>query len=395
MKTPDFGALLRQGLAPPSMNSLFVPLVDGIRHAITSLGIAVDRIQLPMTTDAGFRHPTLALVVITWDRDSGFDNIQTVSHAENDRRGGIDRLRSSPFQGIVTGEVSEVFVEDLGLITPSVPFLTTLQSRGYRGYLAMGLPMPGGFNQPLSIASQTPYNQHTLDEILARRDLLAMTVYSSYRHSQAERVARVYIGPKSGPRVLDGEIRRGRVHTVDAGILFCDIRNFTPLSQKLGAERIVELVNDLFAVIGEEAERRGGEILKFIGDAMLIVFDAADPSNSAAQAMVDTAAASAERIRSMACGIDVGFGGHVGKVVQGNLGTENRLDFTVMGPAVNLASRLESLSKTLGVTAVFSDAVIDRSGRLVPAGPQQVKGVEEVVEVSVLDNASLGVPPRD
>ena len=147
---------------------------------------------------------------------------------------------------------------------------------------------------------------------------------------------------------------------------------------------VVRVVNHVFAVVGEAAESRGGEILKFIGDAMLVIFPVSDSRTDVARAMVETARESLAGVEALDCDIHIGFGGHIGEVVQSNIGTPNRLDFTVMGSAVNLASRLESLCKTLNADAVFSDTVALEGRGLGPAGPQSVKGVAEPVETFTL-----------
>ena len=173
---------------------------------------------------------------------------------------------------------------------------------------------------------------------------------------------------------------------VEAGILFCDIREFTALTQQLGAEGIVPVVNCIFDVIGPTVQKHGGEILKFIGDAMLLVFptDESRSHQEVCNSMLDAVTESVEGVqklgKNLQLPLDVGFGGHVGEVLYGNIGTEERLDFTVMGPAVNLASRLESLCKRFNVSAVFSNTIATHSGKLTLLGYEQVKGIEKPVE---------------
>ncbi len=219
--------------------------------------------------------------------------------------------------------------------------------------------------------------------------MLALAIYGAYRTSQAIQVARSYIGPTTGPRVLNGDISRGSTHTIEAGIMFCDVRGFTSLSERLGAEAVVPVMNRLFEVIGEEAEARDGEILKFIGDALLVVYALGERTPAdVAHAMVETVRAAVERVREvaeeLALPVAAGFGCHIGEVVYGNIGTMDRLDFTVMGPAVNLSSRLESLCKVVDRPAVFSEAIARHVEGLRPGGRHAVKGITEPVPVSVL-----------
>lgn len=373
---------LDQCLQPPS----FLPLTVGIRDALAVEGIAVQRVQLPMSRLSGFRHPTYGLVLATWADDTGFDGSEVLTHQFLDglRAPGVE---NTPFADIVLRGGTQLFL-DLDQDDGGFASLAALRERGFRGYCALGLPLPGGDHQPLSVCRRGPFSDDELQRLLDLRHLLAAVVYAAYRTSQALRVAEAYIGADSGPRVLAGEIQRGSTRRVEAGIVFCDIRGFTPLSEKLGAEEVVAVVNEVFAAVGAAAEPRGGEILKFIGDAMLIVFPVqpgvGGPA-AVARAMVQTAAASMVAVEGLDSGVRVGFGGHIGEVVQGNIGTPTRLDFTVMGPAVNLASRLEGLCKVLGVGAAFSAAVGGLAGEgLVRAGEHRVKGVKTPVEVWVL-----------
>ena len=172
-------------------------------------------------------------------------------------------------------------------------------------------------------------------------------------------LADVYLGRQTGRRVLMGEIVRGQTEDIESGLMFCDVRGFTQLTERIGGAAIVDVMNELFAIIGQHAEARGGEILKFIGDAMLVVFPTTGQSTAViARDMADCVRSSLTDIQvfsqSRQLELGVGFGCHIGKVVYGNIGTPTRLDFTVMGPAVNLASRLESLTKAVGVSNLFS-----------------------------------------
>ncbi len=383
MPRPETVAHLHRALDASREPPSFLPLTVGIRDALASEGVAVERVQLPMSRLSGFRHPTYGLVLATWADDTGFDGSEVLTHAALDRIAGPG-VAKTPFAPIVLEGVPHI-LRDLGHDTGGFATLERLRARGFRGHCALGLPLPGGDNQPLSVCSRRPFTPAQLAAMVALRPLLAMVVYAAYRSSQALRVAEAYIGRVAGPRVLAGEIQRGSTQRVEAGIVFCDIRGFTPLSDSLGAEQVVALVNEIFAAVEAEAAPRGGEILKFIGDAMLIVFAGGGDRARLAAAMVETAAASLAAVAALGHGVRIGFGGHIGEVVQGNIGTPTRLDFTVMGPAVNLASRLEGLSKPLGVGAAFSGAVGEAlPGRLAAAGPQRVKGLADPVAVWVL-----------
>ncbi|MEY3013824.1 MAG: hypothetical protein RIT45_2559 [Pseudomonadota bacterium] len=383
MDQAEIANILSRALGAAADPPSFLPLVDGMRDAIRSAGVRVDRLQLPLSRLMGFRHPTLGLVLATWDDEQAHAATEVLTHAQLDSSASRGAT-GTPFEGLMARGEPYLLLPDLMQDDGGFAVLARLRDRGYRGYLALGLPSPQGHAQPLSICSREPYSADTAARLAPLAALMGIAVYAGYRTSQAVRLAQAYIGQESGTRVLAGEIQRGSTRRLEAGIVFCDIRGFTALSERLGAEGVVRVVNEVFAVIGEAAERRGGEILKFIGDAVLIVFPIATSRSAAAQAMVETAQQALAGVHALDAGVSVGFGGHIGEVVQGNIGTPSRLDFTVMGPAVNLASRLEGLCTPLRAEAVFSETVAEAVDGLRPAGSHTLKGVAEPVAVFVL-----------
>lgn len=370
---------LRAAASPPD----FRPVILGLRDAIRAAGIQVDRVQLPMARNAGFRHPTIGLVIATWSDDQSIE-LATQTHAFLDQL-AVPGVVGTPFEGIILRREPHLTLDLQDDDVEAYRTLRALRDRGFHGYCAIGLALPAAdWPQPLSICSRAPYPPDIAARLEALAPVLGLAIYAAQRTSQAVRLAEAYIGPSAGPRVLAGDIKRGSTRAVEAGIMFCDIRGFTPLSASLGAEGVVAVVNQVFEGVGQAAESRGGEILKFIGDALLIVFPIDHDRQDVARAMVATVRAALAAVRALDCGVGVGFGCHIGQVQQGNIGTPRRLDFTVMGPAVNLASRLEGLTRTLGVDAVFSEAVAACSCGLRPAGTHRVKGVAEPVAVWTL-----------
>ncbi|MCW5770264.1 MAG: adenylate/guanylate cyclase domain-containing protein [Rhodospirillaceae bacterium] len=197
-----------------------------------------------------------------------------------------------------------------------------------------------------------------------------------------------YVGRQSGERVLTGQIRRGSVETVRAVIWMSDLRGFTPLSDHLPGADLIGLLNAYFDCVGGAIEAVGGEILKFIGDAVLAIFPLADGADLAAVSRGAVAAALAARqglaaLRERAGGAAIDFGTalHVGEVLYGNIGTSKRLDFTVIGPAVNLTARLEALTAALGEPIILSSAVAAAlGGAQASLGHHLLKGISEPVE---------------
>ena len=160
------------------------------------------------------------------------------------------------------------------------------------------------------------------------------------------------------------------------------------MSEELGGSDVVKVMNQIFEIIGRKVEENDGEILKFIGDALLLMFPIAtlDDHSLIASQLVDVASGSITEVNALGkklnLPLSVGFGAHIGEVIYGNIGSANRLDFTVMGPAVNLTSRLESLCKPLQTSLVLSSEVTQyNQDRFASLGLQSVKGVSKPVEV--------------
>jgi len=201
-----------------------------------------------------------------------------------------------------------------------------------------------------------------------------------------------YIGPRTGRRILEGQIQRGDGEEITAAIWFSDFRNFTKYTETLSLEQMLETLNQYFEIVHESVERNGGEILRFIGDAMLIVFPVDDSKTlmQACQSALASALASQQQVKMLNIDrlkqnkpkIEFGVGLHEGSVMYGNVGAPARLDFTVMGVAVNRTARLESLTKELDCPVLVSgdfNKQINKIGQY--QGDYSVKGVKQALDV--------------
>ena len=174
-----------------------------------------------------------------------------------------------------------------------------------------------------------------------------------------------YVGRSTGQRILEGRIRRGDIERIHAVILLADLRGFTRLSDTLPGDRVIELLNGWFDALVPAIEAAGGEVLKFIGDGLLAIFPVtADPASACSAALAAVGAAR-EALAALNAGLRAtgkaelrwGMALHLGEVLYGNIGSATRLDFTTIGPAVNLTARLETLARDLGRELVVSAAV--------------------------------------
>jgi adenylate cyclase len=191
----------------------------------------------------------------------------------------------------------------------------------------------------------------------------------------------IYLDRDVGKRILDGQIKRGHTEPLRAVIMATDLRNFTSISDRLPGEQVIGILDDYFEVVASSVHAHGGNVLKFLGDGVLAVFGADGAQDQvAARAALSAAgevvAGLAERK------LRAGIGLHIGTAMYGNVGSADRLDFTVIGPAVNLAFRLESLTKELGFSALASRAFVDAAGiPLLSLGSHPIRGFRGLEEV--------------
>jgi adenylate cyclase len=203
-----------------------------------------------------------------------------------------------------------------------------------------------------------------------------------------------YLGRRCAERVINGSVRRGSGELIEAVVWSSDLRDFTTLSQTLPWEQVIGALNDCCARLVGAIHPFGGEVLKFIGDGLLAIFpisprgaqSACDAALSAVRAARQgMARLDEERIRAGLPPLPFGVGLHLGAVMYGNIGAPDRLDFTAIGPAVNLASRIEGLCRSLNCPVLISEAVATRcSPELVTIGNHSVRGVEGPVALFTL-----------
>jgi len=269
-----------------------------------------------------------------------------------------------------------------------------LRRDGYTDYIVHSVPFADGSYKALSLATRRA-SGFDRDE-LALFEAVIPAVGFNLEVQALRRTARTlldtYVGQQSGGRVLEGQIQRGTGETIRAVIWLCDLRGFTNLSESLPRDALIDLLNCYFGPMCDAVAKQGGEILKFIGDAMLAIFPiGADPAATCRSALIAAERAQAalveENQRRDQVGlprIDYGLALHVGDVIYGNIGSDTRLDFTVIGPAVNLTARIESMCRQLGRQLLLSSDFV--SAAKIPAtslGAFSLKGVGSDQEIFV------------
>jgi adenylate cyclase len=208
-----------------------------------------------------------------------------------------------------------------------------------------------------------------------------------------------YLGRDAGRRVLSGRIMRGITERIDAVIWFSDLRGFTRITDS-APEEIIPLLNDYADVIVSAIHAQGGDVLKLIGDGILAIFAAADRARACAAALAaataarnDVVALKQRRAQGGLPVTDMYLGLHVGEVFYGNFGSTERLDFTVVGPAVNETSRIAAMCRSVEQPVLVSEAFANVEGmrrRLVSVGRYALRGVAQPQELFTLDSAAGG-----
>ncbi len=247
------------------------------------------------------------------------------------------------------------------------------------------------------------FTEQEIEYLEALSGPLSLAMKSATIIDLAHSLLDVYLGNHSGGQVLEGLVERGDGRIVNCVIFFCDLRNSTALADEMPLDEYLSLLNQYFDFTAGAVIEHGGEVLKFIGDAVMAIFPIEDETRppldmcraaimAAREALARAERGNAERLKERLSPIHFGMALHVGEVMYGNVGTRRRLDFTVTGPAVNEAARLEGLSKAVGTPVIISQDFrnIYPDG-LISLGAHEVDGKSEPLEIfSLPDFVSEG-----
>lgn len=320
-------------------------------------------------------HPLLAAVGTTWENGTGPKPVIESTHGLETRGG----YAGSPMTTV--SQSRKPFRQNLSTLTPDHhEVLHELRAQGGSDYYA--LPILFG-DRIAAVMTLTTRNEHGFTNTdLAGFDAMAIQLAPFIEvlrlTTLSSAVSEAYLGKHTAQRVLAGEITRGHVDTIDAAILISDLRGWTQLNAERDPVRAVTVANSFFEVMDAAVTSEGGEILKFMGDAVLAIFPASEGQKDAvARALRAAQTANAHQSDALRFGIGV----NVGEVLYGNVGSEKRLDFTVMGPAVNLAARIESLCAQTDCPILMSHAAANLVSRTRLVGTFSLKGLPSGEEV--------------
>jgi adenylate cyclase len=392
---------LRQGLGGAATEALFGELCQRLAAADVPLA----RAFVGMRT----MHPQLAGYTYTWQRNLGIEPEQFERGPlyENIVAGGpfgalIDRLTDAAGQRKPWACLRRPLAGPAAKI--DFPILAVRAAAGATDYFAMlvrfaaGDPSRGsGIGYSFDTERAGGFSEDDLTLFQAVLPAVALAMMADAGHTIAAGLLATYLGADAGRRVHQGAVARGSLDRVDAVLWYADIRSFTALADVTPGLVVVALLDDIFESLAAPLRQRGGQVLKFLGDGILAAFpigadglrqSCGEALDAAVEAMdaIDRLNYARRQVGKPVAAVDLAL--HIGEVFYGNVGAADRLDFTVIGPAVNEASRIEALCEPLArkvlVSAEFAAAAC-ATGRLRPLGPHRLRGVREAREIFALE----------
>lgn len=360
-------------------------IVGRFARQLRAVGIPVTRAALIVRT----LHPQVLGTLHRWDVQH--DSVRSVALAHD--VSAEEGFLASPFIPIFAGRGGvrrRLQGPDAQL---DYPVLRELSERGMTDYAAMPFPFGDGQIHAFTLATDAPsgFRTEDLGHVYEVLPVLSRFVEVHALRATARTLLDTYLGAHTGERVLQGRIRRGDEDRIPAVVWMADMRGSTALQERLTHGRYLDLLNEFFESTAGSALEAGGEVLKFIGDAVLAIFPVDNGADAAQRAVAAARAALARIARyNAAQGADeprlaMALALHVGEVNYGNIGVPGRLDFTVTGPVVNEVARIEGLCKQLGQPVLASDRFAALAlGELVSLGSHELRGVGRPVEVFTL-----------
>jgi adenylate cyclase len=381
-------------------------LLNGFCKRSVSAGMPLARAILVIDT----LHPVYQGRAFRWHRDES-DEAPMIEYGRTDEGEAADRWRASPFNRMLeTGEevlrrnISRgdsadfpmvVTLRDEGM-TDFIAFIQRFSGEGIIGemdciYSAWMTDVPGGFSD------------HNVDALTTLLPALALAVKSASLTRIAATLVETYLGRDPGKRVLHGRIARGVADRIYAVLWFSDLRSYTAITDAAKPDQIIPFLNDYAGAAISAIHEAGGDVLKLMGDGILAIFTTGTREEACAAALRAEASmrrrtdrVNVSRTAAKLPTTQMYLGLHVGEVLYGNIGSAERLDFTVVGPAVNEVSRIaamcRSVDRHLLVSAAFRAAAgPDQHDQLVSVGRYALRGVGHSQELFTLDPDRIDV----
>ncbi|WP_230533006.1 adenylate/guanylate cyclase domain-containing protein [Microvirga roseola] len=381
--------IIEQGLRGSEMGTLLSGFVEGL----IAEGVPLVRAYIALPTV----NPTIRVYTHVWTRSAGL-TVEGVSHERN-----ASAFELSPFAHMMRTEQTSCYWRVDSPDAGRFSVFEDVRREGGTDYLARlfsfenaSAPDLRGIGFSFSSSRPEGFSPEEIRRVDALLPLLGLAAYRMTLFDLTVAMLDTYVGFSAGRRVLSGEIRRGSGTMLTAALLFADLRGFTELADTAGTSLLARLDRHLEAM-AEPVAAHGGEVLKFMGDGVLAAFPITEerPQDAACAAAVLAAQDAIIRNRAVngqyagepPLNLDIAL--HCGDVFYGNIGAAGRLDFTVIGPAVNEASRMEALCRNLECEVVMSDYVAAASPLPVrPLGRHRLRGIAAERDLFTLEPIS-------
>ena len=391
-------------------------LVSGFCERAVAAGLPISRALLIIDT----LHPVYEGRVVRWGHEPSKPAVQEYGRtglpgdvAEPHHSAGgelpeaVARWQASPFFRMLQTGDSLLRRRVTPMCEPEFPVLRDYRAAGMTDYVAIiNRFAPEGvigemdcvYSSWVTARADGFVDAH-IEALTRVVPTLALAVKAAALARMTRTLMETYLGRDAGRRVLSGRIMRGVADRIDAVIWFSDLRGFTRITDS-APQQVIPLLNDYADVIVSAVHAQAGDVLKLIGDGILAIFAAADRPRACAAALAAATAARNEvealNLRRARDGLPVTemyLGLHVGEVFYGNVGSTERLDFTVVGPAVNETSRIAAMCRSVEQPVLVSEAFANVDGmrnRLVSVGRYALRGVAQPQELFTLDFAQAG-----
>ena len=363
-------------------------LAEQFLNFLRGAGAPVARCTVIMPT----LHPQIFATVLVWRDDTPGMRVVFEPHDILLQ----PRFADSPFAPIIRGAGGvRRRIEDPACEL-DFPVVRDLKKEGATDYVAMPFRFSDGQINVISMTSfaKGGFGTAHLGQIYEGLPMLGRMFEVHAQRRTATALLETYLGKNTGKRVLAGLVKHGDGEHIHAVIWFCDFRDSTPLSKSMGRKAYLRHLNRFFFCMAGAVLEAGGEVLRYIGDAVLAIFPIGENAAEACERAVRAANIAAERVRTVNAQrpelppLRFGIGLHLGTVTYGNIGIPERLEFTVIGAAANEAARVESMTKEVGKPVLTSAAfAATYPGKLVSVGRYPLKGLEGEHELFTLPDA--------
>lgn len=376
--------LIDEGRFAADMNDL----IRRLGEKMLASGAPVWRLRLSMRT----LHPLVTAVSSVWERDVGSAKEMVSTHGLELRSGYV----GSPIEMISRSQAPYRKRLKDALTAADHTVLHELKRRGGTDYFGLPARFADGASAIMMFVTDAAdgFSDRDIAGFTRVASVVALIAEAHKARRISVAVAEAYLGPRTGRRVLEGKITRGDIESIDAAVLVSDIRDWAGINNRLAADEALALANSYFEIVAEAVESHDGEILKFIGDGVLAVFPTDHRATDGRAACERALAAARHALRHAGeadppLGLRFGIGLHFGEVLYGNVGSRTRIDFTVLGKAVNVAARIEGLCARLGRPVLLSAAVADRlSAPAERIARETLKGDDDGSDIFTVDALS-------